>query len=114
MIGLQTQKAQAPEALRVVEQTLERFLREGPTEQELKAAKQNLIGGFALRIDTNRKLLDNLAQINYYDLPLDYLQTWTDKIAAVRASDIQRAMQRLISQKALSVVVVAGPEGWQP
>ncbi len=114
LMGLQTQTAKAPEALRVVEDTLARFLKEGPTEKELKAAKQNLIGGFALRVDTNRKLLDNLAQINYYDLPLDYLKTWTDKVAAVTVADIRRVMNRVVRPADLSVVVVAGPAGFQP
>ena len=49
---------------------------EGPTEAELKAAKDNLIGGFPLLIDSNRKLLDNVANIAWNDLPLDYLDTW--------------------------------------
>ena len=114
MISLQTQSARAPEALKVVEETLARFLKEGPTEEELKAAKQNLVGGFALRVDTNRKLLDNLAQINYYDMPLDYLQTWTSKIEAVSAADVKRAMNRVVQANQLSVVVVAGPEGFTP
>ncbi len=114
LMGLQTQTAKAPEALRVVEDTLARFLKDGPTEAELKAAKQNLIGGFALRVDTNRKLLDNLAQINYYDLPLDYLKTWSDKVAAVTTADIRRVMNRVIRPADLSVVVVAGPAGFQP
>lgn len=114
MISLQTQNAQAPEALKVVEETLVRFLKDGPTEQELKAAKQNLVGGFALRVDTNRKLLDNLAQINYYDMPLDYLQTWTSKIEAVSVADVKRAMNRVVQANQLSVVVVAGPEGFTP
>jgi zinc protease len=98
----------------VVEDTLRRFLRDGPTEKELRAAKQNLVGGFALRVDSNRKLLDNLAQINYYDLPLDYLQTWTKKVSAVSASDIRKAMSRVVQLDRLSVVVVAGPEGFTP
>jgi zinc protease len=114
MIGLQTQNSQAPEALKVVEETLVRFLNEGPTEKELKAAKQNLVGGFALRVDTNRKLLDNLAQINYYDMPLDYLRTWTSNIEAVSAADVKRAMNRVVQANQLSVVVVAGPEGFTP
>lgn len=114
LMGLQTQTAKAPEALRVVEDTLARFLKDGPTDAELKAAKQNLIGGFALRVDTNRKLLDNLAQINYYDLPLDYLKTWSDKVAAVTVADIRRVMNRVIRPADLSVVVVAGPAGFQP
>ncbi len=114
MISLQTQGAQAPQALQVVEQTIAHFLRTGPTDKELKAAKQNLVGGFALRVDTNRKMLDNLAQINYYDLPLDYLQQWTSKISAVTKEDVQRAMARVLRPQAMSVVVVAGPPGFQP
>jgi zinc protease len=114
LIGLQTQNAKAPQALSVVEDTLRRFLRDGPTEKELRAAKQNLVGGFALRVDSNRKLLDNLAQINYYDLPLDYLQTWTKKVSAVSAADIRKAMSRAVQLDRLSVVVVAGPEGFTP
>ena len=114
MIGLQTQNAKAPEALQVVESTLAKFLRDGPTDQELNAAKQNLVGGFALRLDTNRKLLDNLAQINYYDLPLDYLQRWTANVASVSKRDVQRAMNRVVKPQAISVVVVAGPQGFQP
>ena len=114
MMSLQTQKAKAPEALEVMEKTLKRFLQEGPTEKELKAAKQNLIGGFALRLDTNRKLLDNLAQINFYDMPLDYLDTWTSKVSRVTREDIRRAMGRVITPEQMSVIVVAGPEGFAP
>ncbi|NBW01372.1 MAG: insulinase family protein [Betaproteobacteria bacterium] len=114
MMSLQTQKAKAPEALEVMEKTLKRFLQEGPTEKELKAAKQNLIGGFALRLDTNRKLLDNLAQINFYDMPLDYLDTWTLKVSRVTREDIRRAMGRVITAEQMSVIVVAGPEGFTP
>ena len=114
LIGLQTQSAKAPEALKVVRTTVERFLKDGPTADEIKAAQQNLVGGFALRVDSNRKLLDNYAQINFYDMPLDYLQTWSSKIAAVTADDVRRVMTRVLQPEQMSVVVVAGPEGFQP
>ncbi len=62
-------------ALGVVRETLASFIsgRARP-RQELAAAKANLVGGFALRIDSNRKILDNLAMIGFYRLPLDYLE----------------------------------------
>jgi zinc protease len=104
--GLQTQKEQADEALKVTRSTIAAFLREGPTPQELKAAKDNLIGGFALRIDNNRKILDNVAAIGFYNLPLDYLDTWTAKVAKVSAADIKSAFNRKISPDRLATVVV--------
>lgn len=105
-IGLQTSKAQADDALKVVRSTLEAFLRDGPSEAELKAAKDNLIGGFALRIDNNRKILDNIAAIGYYRLPLDYLDTWTAKVDRVTVADIRAAFARKVAQDKLVTVVV--------
>jgi zinc protease len=105
-IGLQTSKAQADEALKVVRGTLATFLQEGPTNAELKAAKDNLIGGFALRIDNNRKILDNIAAIGYYRLPLDYLDTWTAKVAQVTVADIRAAFARKVALDKLVTVVV--------
>lgn len=105
-IGLQTQKEETDTALKVVHDVLSDFLTKGPTEAELKAAKDNLIGGFALRIDSNRKILDNIAVIGYYDLPLDYLDTWTANVAKVNADDIKAAFNRKVAADRLATVVV--------
>lgn len=108
-IGLQTQKEQTDEALKVVRETLAAYLRDGPTAEELQAAKDNLIGGFPLRIDNNRKILDNIAAIGSYELPLDYLDTWTANVARVSIADIKAAFNRKIQlDKLITVVVGAG------
>ena len=104
--GLQTQKEQTDEALKVVRDTMASFLRDGPTAQELKAAKDNLIGGFPLRIDNNRKILDNIAAIGFYNLPLDYLDTWTAKVEKVTIADIKAAFQRKLALDRMSTVIV--------
>jgi zinc protease len=104
--GLQTQKEQTDEALKVVRDTIAAFLRDGPTPQELKAAKDNLIGGFALRIDNNRKILDNIAAIGFYNLPLDYLDTWTAKIEKVTIADVKAAFQRKLALNRMTTVIV--------
>ena len=70
-IGLQTKKEQVGEALRVVRETLQSFVRQGVTEKELLAAKQNIIYGFPLRIDSNGKILDYLSLIGFYNLPVE-------------------------------------------
>ncbi|HEY6774617.1 MAG TPA: pitrilysin family protein [Oxalicibacterium sp.] len=105
-IGLQTKSDQADEALQIVRETVAGFLRDGPSEAELAAAKNNLIGGFALRLDSNRKLLENVAMIGFYGLPLDYLDTWTDKVSRVTAAQIRDAFKRKLQMDKLSTVVV--------
>lgn len=110
-IGLQTKKEQANEALKVTRDTVAEFLRDGPTAAELKAAKDNLIGGFSLRIDSNKKILENIAAIGFYQLPLDYLDTWTAKVAAVTATQVKDAFNRKLQMDKLSTVVVGADAG---
>jgi zinc protease len=105
-IGLQTKKEQASEALKVTRDTMAEFLRDGPTAAELKGAKDNLIGGFSLRIDSNKKILENIAAIGFYQLPLDYLDTWTAKVAAVTTAQVKDAFNRKLQMDKLSTVVV--------
>ncbi|MEG0045748.1 MAG: pitrilysin family protein [Comamonas sp.] len=96
LISLQTRPDQAAEALKVSQDVLRKFIAEGPTEKELKAAKDNLVGGFALRIDSNRKLLGNVSNIAWNGLPLDYLEHWTDRVQALTTKDVKDAMQRMV------------------
>lgn len=109
-IGLQTRKDQAGAALEVVRDTLRRFVVEGPSEKELEGAKQNIIGGFALRIDSNRKILDYLAVIGFYHLPLDYLEQFPERVAEVSVAQIRDAFRRRVDPDRLVTVVVGGGE----
>lgn len=110
-IGLQTKKEQASEALKVTRDTVAEFLRDGPTAAELKGAKDNLAGGFSLRIDSNKKILENIAAIGFYQLPLDYLDTWTAKVAAVTTAQVKDAFNRKLQMDKLSIVVVGAETG---
>lgn len=105
-IGLQTKKEQTAEALRVTRATLDKFMQEGPTAAELKAAKDNLAGGFALRIDSNAKLLENLSVIGFYGLPLDYLDHWIERIRAVSVQEVRAAFRKHVHPEELSTIIV--------
>jgi zinc protease len=110
VIGMQTQREQAEEALAVVRNTLRRFVAEGPTEDEVRAAKQNLIGGFPLRIDSNRKIHGYLAMIGFYRLPLTYLDDFVKNVERVTAADIKNAFARRIDPERMVTVVVGAAE----
>ncbi|MDA8129303.1 MAG: pitrilysin family protein [Betaproteobacteria bacterium] len=107
-LGLQTKLAQTDDALKVAQATLRQFIAEGPTEAELKQAKDNLTGGFPLRIDSNKKILEYLSLIGFYHLPLDYLDTWVDKVNAVDVAAVKRAFAHHIDPDKLVTVVVGG------
>ena len=108
-LGLQTKLEQTDDALKVAQATLRQFIADGPSEAELDQAKSNLTGGFPLRIDSNRKILDYLAVIGFYRLPLDYLDTWVAKVDAVDVAAVKQAFARRIDpDKLVTVVVGAG------
>jgi zinc protease len=108
-IGLQTKKEQADEALKIVRATLADFLAKGVTDAELKAAKANVIGGFPMRIDSNSKILDYLAVIGFYKLPLNYLDEYNSKVAAVTAAQIKDAFNRHLKPENFVTVIVGAP-----
>lgn len=110
-LGLQTQLTQTDAALEVTRETLRRFIADGPTEAELTQAKSNLAGGFPLRIDSNRKILDYLAVIGFYRLPLDYLDTWVAAVEAVDVAAVKQAFARRVDPARLVTVVVGGAGG---
>ena len=107
-IGLQTQRKQAGDALKLARDILLDFVQNGPTEEELAAAQANLTGSFPLRLDSNKKLLDNVAAIAFYGLPFDYLDQYQDKIRAVTVDDVKAAFSRHIRADSLITVTVAG------
>ena len=109
LIGMQTQKEQAVEALKVADTVLREFMERGPTQAEVAAAKKGIIGGFPLRIDTNSKILGYLALIGFYRLPLSYLDDFAKKVEAVTIPEIRAAFKRHVDADRL-VTVVVGPD----
>jgi zinc protease len=105
-IGLTTRPDQAAQAVDVSRAVVRAFVEQGPTEAELGAAKAFLVNGFSLRIDSNRKLLDNVANIGWNGLPLDYLDNWTQQIERVSVEDIRRSFARVLQPDRMVTVVV--------
>lgn len=110
-IGLQTRGDQAQAALTVVRDALNDFVTRGPSEKELADAKENLIGGFPMRIDSNAKIHTHLAMIGFYGLPLTYLEEFVPSIRKVTVADIKAAFGRHVRPERLVTVVVGGGVG---
>lgn len=108
VMGLQTKNAQRERAVKVLRASLADFLASGPTEAELAAAKKNLTGGFPLRIDSNNKIADYLAVIGYYDLPLDYLNRFIERVDAVDVAQVRAAFARHLDPQRTLTVIVGG------
>ncbi len=109
-IGLQTKKEQSEQALTITQQVLKNFVAEGPTEDELTAAKQNIIGGFPLRLDSNKKILGYLSMIGFYDLPLTYVDDYLAAVETVTTAQIKQAFKHRIRPEGMVTVIVGAVE----
>ena len=105
-IGLQTRKEQSEDALVLTRKVLSDFAAGGPTEKELIEAKQNIVGSFPLRIDSNKKIIGFLAMIGFYKLPLTYLDDYVKAVEKVTVSQVKDAFQRRINPDGMVTVVV--------
>ena len=107
-MSLQTRNDQAEEALSVMKKTLADFVENGPDEKRLESAKKNLIGGFALKLDSNKKIINNVASMAFYGIPLDYLDTYIAKVKEVSLEQIKDAFKRRVHPDKLLTVIVGG------
>jgi len=85
---------------------LKRLRDEKVPAEELENAKRAIVGGFALSLDQPQSLLTNVITQKLYNLPVDYWDTYPQKVAAITAEDVQRVAQKYIDLGHLQVVAV--------
>ena len=111
IIGCQTRNDQADKALQLLEQLLAEFIKNGPTQKELEQAKQNLLGGFPLKFDSNHAITSYVSILGFYGLPLNYFDQYKPTIEKITIEDIKSAFQRKISPTDLAIILVGGKGG---
>lgn len=111
MAGTATSNERVAESLALIQQEIARMAESGPTEEEVAKTKAFLIGSYALRFDTSRKIANMLLEIAIEGLGIDYIDRRNDEVAAVSMPQMQAVAQRLFAGKAPLVVVAGQPQG---
>jgi zinc protease len=107
-MGLQTRNDQAEQALAILNKSLREYVAKGPEAAELDASLKNITGGFPLKVDSNSKIVEYISMIGFYQLPLDYLDSFIGKIKAVDHKAIVDALQRRLQPDKMLTVIVGG------
>jgi len=105
-VGLTTKNESADKAIKLVNDVVGDFIKNGPTEKELKQAKLNISGSFPLRTKINKNIVEHLAVIGFYNLPENYLDIFKEKIAKTSLEEINEAYKRRVDLSKLSTIVV--------
>lgn len=110
LISLQTRADQADQAAKIVRKVLKQMHDGHIKPAWLKAAKDNMVGGFAQRLDSNHERVGLIGMIGFYDMPLDYLQSWTKHVNAVTLAQVKAAASRYLNPDDWNYVQVGPPD----
>lgn len=103
---MQTKNESAREAIEIAKEEIRRIRAQPVSEQELSDAKDYLTGSFPLRLDTNRKVAGFLAQVEYFQLGLDYPERYFGLIGKVTRADVERVAKQYLQPEKLITVIV--------
>lgn len=106
-----TLNARAGETVEVTRAQWARMAEDGPTAEELEAAKTYLIGGYPLRFDGNGTIAGILAGMQLDGLPVSYVDTRNARIAEITLEDVRRVARERLDPERLTFLVVGQPEG---
>jgi zinc protease len=104
---MQTKNETVLEAIRIAKGEINRMREDLISEGELSDAQNYLTGSFPLRFDTNRKVANFLAQVEYFQLGLNYPDRYPDLIRRVTREDVRRVAQTYLKPEQLITVIVA-------
>jgi len=107
---MQTKNETAQEAIRIAKEEIRRIREQPVSERELDDAKDYLTGSFPLRLDTNRKVANFLAQVEFFQLGLEYPDRYPDLIRKVTRADIERVAKRYLQPEKLITVIVGNQQ----
>ncbi len=107
-ISTATRSDRAAETLKIILDEVARMASEGPTEEELAAAKKTIAGGYAVaNLDSSQSVARTLVELQLSDLGIDYIQARTKLIDAVTLEQARAAAARLFSVE--PSVMLVGP-----
>jgi zinc protease len=111
MGGVGTANERVAESIEVIRAEWRRMAEDGPTEEEIRKAKQYLTGAYPLRFDSNASIARILVGLQEANLGVDYPKRRNALVEAVTAEELRRVAAEWLKPDALAFVVVGQPEG---
>jgi zinc protease len=85
---------------------VKKLVDDGPTQAELDKARNYLKGQFPLGLQSPDELAGEIANVEFFGLPKDFIATYPEKIGAVTMADVKRVLKSYFCTEDLKVLVV--------
>lgn len=106
-----TKSDRAGETVEVMLNQLSRMATQGPSQDELEAAKRFITGSYPLRFDSSGKIARQLVALQNAELGIDYFDRRNSEIQAVTLEDVQRVAKRLLAEHKPTIITVGQQQG---
>ncbi len=109
--GTSTQTARVHESLAVMQDVWRQMAEEGPTDAEIEAAVDNLVGSFILSLTSSSSIADTLVAIQRAELGIDYIERRNAIYESLTPEEVRAAARRWLDPDALVIVVAGASSG---
>lgn len=102
--------------LKTISATIEeikRIRRELVAKDELEQAKDSFLNSFIFSFSSPTQVVNRQMRLEYYGLPMDFLETFRDRVAQVTREDILRVAKRYLHPKGLIILTVGRQEEFE-
>ncbi len=105
-VGMQTKNDTAKKAMEETLKIIKNMKTAPVTDKEISDAKDFIYGSFARRMDTDSKMADLLAQVEFYRLGLNYFEVYYNGIHNVTKKDVLDVAKKYLHPGKMDIVVV--------
>jgi len=103
---MQTKSASTVEGIVGIDGQIDELLKDPPTAEEMKRAKDDILNSFIFQFDTPEKVLREKMAYDFYGYPLDFLERYRTEVEKVTAEDVERVARKYVHKDQLAVLVV--------
>ncbi|HZP22643.1 MAG TPA: pitrilysin family protein [Terriglobales bacterium] len=103
---MQTKSASTVDGITGIDGQIDDLLKDPPTAEEMKRAKDDILNSFIFQFDTPDKVLREKMAYEFYGYPLDFLERYRTEVEKVTAEDVERVARKYIHKDRLAVLVV--------
>lgn len=105
----QTKSSSTPKVISIIFETIDNLKKKGSTAAELDWAKKAMVNKYIFSFATAASIVSQRMQLDYDQMPSDYLEKYPDLVAVVNLNDLERvARNYLLPEK--SILLVVGKE----
>ena len=109
-VSLQTKLESTNRAISITLEEIDKMRKAPVDKDELSMAKETFMNQFIFRFTTSASIVAQKVDIEYEELPLNYLETYLDNVQAVTQEDIQRVAKKYLRPEDVKILVIGDKE----